>query len=88
MVEYLYTDYQFEGSSLIPVIILKNCIKNFISLKMLQGRVDLVTFTEEVLNGELHFLCSVYCFLKLNKWGQQTTKNLLILSWFTTFSNI
>ena len=22
---------------------------------------DLVTFTEEILNGKLHFLCSVYC---------------------------
>ena len=23
---------------------------------------DLVTFTEEILNGKLHFLCSVYIF--------------------------
>ena len=23
-----------------------------------QGTVDLVTFTEEILNGKLHFLCS------------------------------
>ena len=25
-----------------------------------QETVDLVTFTEEILNGNLHFLCSVY----------------------------
>ena len=24
--------------------------------------MDLVTFTEEILNGKLHFLCSEYCF--------------------------
>ena len=24
---------------------------------------DLVTFTEEILNGKLHFLCSVFSFL-------------------------
>ena len=24
-----------------------------------QGTADLVTFTEEILNGKLHFLCSV-----------------------------
>ena len=27
---------------------------------------DLVTFTEEILNGKLHFLCSVFCILKAN----------------------
>ena len=25
-----------------------------------QEAADLVTFTEEILNGKLHFLCSVY----------------------------
>ena len=25
-----------------------------------QETADLVTFTEEILNGKLHFLCSVY----------------------------
>ena len=25
---------------------------------------DLVTFTEEILNGKLHFLCSVHCSCK------------------------
>ena len=33
-----------------------------------QFPVDLVTFTEEILNGKLHFLCSVsaHNFLKLS----------------------
>ena len=26
---------------------------------------DLVTFTEEILNGKLHFLCSGCCYLKI-----------------------
>ena len=26
-----------------------------------QETADLVTFTEEILNGKLHFLCSVIC---------------------------
>ena len=29
-----------------------------------QETADLVTFTEEVLNGKLHFLCSVICMGK------------------------
>ena len=28
-----------------------------------QVTADLVTFTEEILNGKLHFLCSVYIFV-------------------------
>ena len=29
--------------------------------------IDLVTFTEKIVNGKLHFLCSVNCFkIKLN----------------------
>ena len=27
-----------------------------------QFSADLVTFTEEILNGKLHFLCSVICY--------------------------
>ena len=29
-----------------------------------QETADLVTFTEEILNGKLHFLCSVRCRIK------------------------
>ena len=32
-----------------------------------QELVDLVTFNEEILNGKLHFLCSV-CILGSNLW--------------------
>ena len=28
----------------------------------LQETADLATFTEEILNGKLHFLCSVSCW--------------------------
>ena len=33
-----------------------------------QETADLVTFTEEIINGKLHFLCSVsdQCFLSLS----------------------
>ena len=36
-----------------------------------QEMVTLVTFTEEVLNGKLHFLCSASLSMKptLTKWG-------------------
>ena len=44
--------------------ITKNRIKwtHFNAQKMKQETVDLVTFTEEILNEKLHFLCSVYKF--------------------------
>ena len=32
----------------------------------LQETVDLVTFTEEILNGKLHFLCSGVTFFPQN----------------------
>ena len=31
-----------------------------------QFTVDLVTFTEEILNGKLHFLCSVRSLVKVS----------------------
>ena len=31
-----------------------------LSLRISQIPADLVTFTEEILNGKLHFLCSAY----------------------------
>ena len=44
--------FSFKGSSV-------NVIKS-------AGNWDLVTFTEEILNGKLHFLCSdtVFCYKK------------------------
>ena len=33
-----------------------------------QGTADLVTFTEEILNGKLHFLCSEYTEMNGNDW--------------------
>ena len=36
-----------------------------------QFSTDLVIFTEEILNGKLHFLCSV-CFLKNFGWNRNS----------------
>ena len=38
---------------------MKICINDFFS-KCHQIRADLVTFTEEIINRKLHFLCSVF----------------------------
>ena len=38
-----------------------------------QKTTDLVTFTEEILNGKLHFLCSVFSGKVLSKKSVQTT---------------
>ena len=40
---------------------MKLSIKDFSSK---QETADLVTFTEKILNGKLHFLCSVRCRIK------------------------
>ena len=39
---------------------MKFSIKDFFN-KFLQFPGNLVTFTEEILNGKFHFLCSAYC---------------------------
>ena len=39
---------------------MKYSIQDFFS-KVISSVTDLVTFTEEILNGKLHFLCNVYC---------------------------
>ena len=49
---------------------MKFSIKDFFS-KFLQKTADLVTFTEEILNGKLHFLCSAFSY------DQCKNKNLL-----------
>ena len=42
-----------------PVIILKTIFTNVDRERCLYF-ADLVTFTEEILNGKLHFMCSIY----------------------------
>ena len=45
----------------------KFSIKDFFSKCIVpQFTVDLVTFTEEILNGKLHFLCSVRSLVKVS----------------------
>ena len=44
---------------------MKFFIKDFLS-KLLQETADLVTFTEEIFRGKLHFLCNVH-YTSLNK---------------------
>ena len=42
---------------------MKFSIKDFFSkCKQIRSFLDLLTFTEEILNGKLHFLCSVSLF--------------------------
>ena len=38
----------------LSIVLLIHCTKN----EVFQETADLVTFTEEILNGKLHFLCS------------------------------
>ena len=51
-----------------------------------QETADLVTFTKEVLNGELHFLCSIWIFKEysLTKTNIKTT----VTSFHGTFTSI
>ena len=42
---------------------MKFSIEDFFS-KCEHETADLVTFTEEILHGKLHFLCSIYCMVK------------------------
>ena len=44
---------------------------------------DLVTFTEEILNGKLYFLCSVFC-LKLNSRQHVVAKEFKEVNWMST----
>ena len=46
-----------------------------------QFSADLVTFTEEILNGKLHFLCSVSLIITL------TMKLVLIVSCINSFQD-
>ena len=47
-----------------------------------QETTDLVTFTEEILNGKLHFLCSLiesWNYAKLQNWGFKCLKNFSLV---------
>ena len=44
-----------------------------------QETADLVTFTEEILNGKHHFLCSVACEIKRNIFGGDPLNSSAIL---------
>ena len=44
-------------------------VKDFFSRPNPQLPVDLATFNEEILHGELHFLCCVVLFQKFGKFG-------------------
>ena len=44
-----------------------------------QETADLVTFTEEILNGKLHFLCSVMETLMTLAGFQKSYQSLLLL---------
>ena len=48
------------------------------SIKDFLGTADLVTFTEEILNGKFHFLCSVsYLFFSGMKLGVRKFRDLI-----------
>ena len=60
--------YHFRKATILTWILIMTGLKmqNFTGQKMkfyincgFQGTADLVTFTEEICNGKLHFLCSV-----------------------------
>ena len=69
----------------------------------LQFPADLVTFTEEILNGKLHFLCSTFCrtswwlflnlcmgVITLHSWFGDSKKQILFHNFFwisTTFES-
>ena len=69
---------------------IKFSIKDFFSLNVTKSIADLVIFTEEILNGKLHFLCSVMgCLLvslELRKREDvtvlfRTSENILHKKW-------
>ena len=66
---------------------MKFSIKDFFSKcdqirSFLRATADLVTFTEEILIGNLHFLCSVACdilkFLEERSWCKSIIKELKV----------
>ena len=52
---------------------MKFSIKDFLNVTM-----DLVTFTEEILNGKLHFLCNVDFFCKFNYSSVWNIKHIYV----------
>ena len=68
---------------------MKFSIKDFFSKTNLQETMDLVTYTEEILNGKLHFLCSVSIICELDLSLQNDLKYKIaanssgVLMWFS-----
>ena len=54
---YVYGCKSHSGQ--VSIATSKNHLRNKNHLPNTQATVDLLTFTEEILNGKLHFLCSV-----------------------------
>ena len=52
---------------------MKVCWGELLLRLTLQIPADLVTFTEEILNRKLHFLCSVSRHTRDSRWSIQTT---------------
>ena len=50
--------------------------QKMLPIKNLQETADLVTFTAEILNGKLHFLCSDNSVEQNKKKQQQKNSNL------------
>ena len=47
-----------------------------------QETADMVTFTEEILNGKLHFLCSVSCICIISKKKRSKRKQAIFFGLF------
>ena len=63
---------------------MKFFIKNFFS-KREQVR-GFLTFTEEILNGKLHFLCSLACIMWKYRSYRYETSLMIILNWQAVFN--
>ena len=59
ILKYSYGIYQLSGVSGVSGSKLFNISHLFSAAEKMKFPADLVTFPEEILNGKLHFLCSV-----------------------------
>ena len=53
----------------------EHCTKNEVFDQGFPNPADMVTFTEEVLNGELHFLCSGMWVRENHKFKSLSSQN-------------
>ena len=56
-----------------------HCHQSFRSFRYLEEAADLVTFTKEILNGKLHFLCIVWSACQSDAYSQPW-KTFMILA--------